>query len=149
MSLSCGQAMHCFDMRNPARSVNSFTRSGLHIRNYFFISSHLFLHKNFLEPTSQLPRLTWSALLISYIIYTAAAQSAAGFRSPDSFRRYTPLPLAWGVSKPLHTYVKLAALYLHINGGSGGAALGLAGVLEGRYCELRLGYHQRVSQLLW
>jgi len=81
MSLSCGQAMHCFDMRNPARSVNSFTRSGLHIRNYFFISSHLFLHKNFLEPTSQLQRLTWSALLISDIIYTAAAQSAAEFRS--------------------------------------------------------------------
>ncbi|WP_420878446.1 ash family protein [Rahnella perminowiae] len=53
--------------------------------------------------------------MISDIIYTAAAQSAAGFRSPDSFRRYIPLPLAWGVSKPLHTYVKLAARYIYIS----------------------------------
>ncbi|WP_156141356.1 ash family protein [Rahnella aquatilis] len=68
-----------------------------------------------MEPTSQLQRLTWSARDVSDILYTAAAQSAAGFRSPDSFRRYIPLPLARDVSKPLHTYVKVASRYIYIS----------------------------------
>jgi len=68
-----------------------------------------------LESTSQLQRLTWSVLQISDIIYTAAAQSAAGFRSPDTFRRYIPLSLARDVLKPLHTYVKVASRYIYIS----------------------------------
>ncbi|TPG63149.1 hypothetical protein EAH77_06080 [Ewingella americana] len=34
---------------------------------------------------------------------------------PDSFRRYTLSPVAWGVSKPLLTYVKVASSYIYIS----------------------------------
>ena len=67
----------------------------------------------------------------------AAAKSAAGICTPEIYKdRFIIFTLCVNAfAHLLHATLPLTVLQ-YINGGSGGAAFGLAGVLVGRYCEL-------------
>lgn len=84
-------------------------------------------------------------LCVSWYSFVAVAKSTAGRRNPCYFKATPDAPCVFFLRRcsgsPYFWAVVVSHQPVSDNGGPGGAALGLAGFLEGRYSYPRPGYH--------
>lgn len=83
-------------------------------------------------------------LCVSWYSFVAVAKSTAGRRNPCYFKATPDAPCVFlrrCSGTPYFWAMVVSHQPVSDNGGPGGAALGLAGFLEGRYSYPRPGYH--------